>query len=110
MHLSINSYPSLRDRPRDERQAVLRAALKTHGRAVGWRLLSAFAAIAAGMIAAFDKGSHRVRVLDWRSLCVVAAAAVVLYAYVLWEINGPVHVAVKKYVAAPQGAAGGKRR
>ncbi|HMF39424.1 MAG TPA: hypothetical protein VKQ32_01960 [Polyangia bacterium] len=99
VHWSINSYPSLAGRPRDERQAILRAALKQHGRVYGLRLLIVIAGVVIGAIAASARLSPHPRLQDWRTWIVPVAGALFIYGYLLLEINGAVHTAVKKYLA-----------
>jgi hypothetical protein len=102
MYWSIHQYPSLRDRPPAEREAVLRAALKENRRSYGVRLLVVFAAVAAGAIAATFKLSPHARLLDWRTWLAPALGAVFIYGYLLLEINGAVHTSVQKYLESNQ--------
>jgi|KBSMisStandDraft_5_1062788.scaffolds.fasta_scaffold555342_2 hypothetical protein len=99
MYWSINGYPELAGRPRDERQAILRAALKQRGRSFGFRLLIVFAGVVAGMIAAVQRFAPRMRIDDWRTWVAPVAGALLIYLYLLVEINGAVHTAVEKYLA-----------
>jgi len=99
MYWSIHGYPSLAGRPRAERQAILRAALKQHGRVYGLRLLIVFAGVVIGTIAASTRISPHARILDWRTWAAPVAAALFIYVYLLVEINGAVHTAVKQYLA-----------
>lgn len=104
MYFSIHKYPSLAGRPRAERLAVVQAALKEHRRAFGWRLFTVFVGISAAAIAASLRLSPRADLLDWRTWIAPAAAALFIYGYLLIEINGSIHTAVKKYVASkPRG-------
>ena len=100
MYWSIHQYPSLAGRPRAERQDVVRAALKQNSSSFGFRLLVVFAAVVAGAIAGGFKLSPHVRLLDFRTWIAPVAGAVFIYVYLLAEINGSIHTAVKKYLAS----------
>ena len=99
MYWSIHRYPSLANRPPAERQAIVQAALKAHRRSFGFRLLIVFVAVSVGAIAASLKLSPRGDYLNWRTWIAPAGAAVFIYAFLLVEINGSIHSAVKKYLA-----------
>ena len=98
MYWSIHKYPDLAGRPRAERQAIVQAAVKEHRRSFGWRLLVVFSAVAGGAIAASLRLSPRADLYNWRTWIAPAAAALFIYGYLLIEINGPIHSAVKKYL------------
>ena len=100
MYWSIHQYPGLADRPRAERQAVVQAALKEHRRSFGWRLLVVFSAVSGAAIAASLRLSPRSDLYNWRTWIAPAAAALFIYGYLLIEINGAIHTAVKKYLAS----------
>jgi hypothetical protein len=105
MYWSIHRYPSLSGRPRAERQAIVQAALRQNRRSsrrrgfgFGWRLLVVFAGITAAAIAATFKLSPRADLLSWRTWIAPAIGALFIYGYLLVEINGAVHTAVKQYL------------
>jgi fructose-specific phosphotransferase system IIC component len=98
IYWSIHQFPSLRDRPPAERQAVVQAALKAARGAFGVRLLVVFASVVAGAIAATLRISPRAPMLDWRTWIAPACGALFIYVYLLVEINGTIHTAVKRYV------------
>jgi hypothetical protein len=100
MYWSIHQYPSLAARPRAERQDVVRAALKQNRSGFGFRLLVVFAAVVAGAIAAGSRFAPTARLLDYRTWIAPVAGALFIYAYLLVEINGTIHSAVKKYLAS----------
>ena len=100
MYWSIHQYPSLAGRPRAERQDVVRAALKQNRSAFGFRLLVVFAAVVAGAIAGGSKLAPAARLTDFRTWIAPAAGALFIYVYLLAEINGSIHTAVKKYLAS----------
>jgi len=98
MYWSIHRYPSLAHRSRKERAAIVQSAVREHG---GWyrkRLLVAFAFVAVGTMSI-----HRVirgaSLLEWRAWVAPVVMGALLYGYLLWEINGAIHTAVKKYLA-----------
>jgi hypothetical protein len=98
MYWSIHQYPSLAGRPRAERQAIVQAALKEHRRSFGFRLLIVFVAVSAAAIAASLRFSPRADLYSWRTWIAPAAAALFVYGFLLIEINGGIHTAVKKYL------------
>jgi hypothetical protein len=110
MYWSIHGYPSLAGKSRAQRQEVLRAALKERGRIYGLRLLIVFVGVVTASIAASIRLSPAARLLDWRTWIGPAVGALFIYAYLLVEINGSVHTAVKKYLAEQQRDPGAHRR
>jgi hypothetical protein len=100
MYWSIHQYPSLSARPRAERQDIVRAALKQNRSGFGFRLLVVFAAVVAGAIGAGSRFAPTTRLLDFRTWIAPIAGALFIYAYLLVEINGTIHAAVKKYLAS----------
>jgi hypothetical protein len=110
MYWSIHGYPSLAGKSRGQRQEILRAALKERGRVYGLRLLIVFVGVMAGAITASIRLSPAARLLDWRTWVGPAVGALFVYAYLLVEINGSVHTAVKKYLAASEKPAAHRRR
>ena len=106
MFWSINQYPEMRGRSSADRADILKSALSEHGRAFRWRLLIAFAVVVPGIVWADTRHFARVPLTDWRLWAVAIAGALAIYVYLLWEINGPIHAAVKKVAAARAGDAG----
>ncbi len=100
MYFSAHKFPSLVNRPKAERVAILRAALKEHGRAYGARLFLVLIAAVIGILA-FDRNfAPRAPLTDWRWWVGKVVGGLLVYAYLLWEINGAVYRAVEKYLAA----------
>ena len=110
MYWSIHGYPDLAGKSRAQRQEILRAALKERGRVYGLRLLIVFVGVVAAAMAASIRLSPAARLLDWRTWIGPAAGALFIYAYLLVEINGSVHTAVKKYLADEKPTAHRRRR
>ena len=100
MYWTIHQYPSLAGRPRAERQDIVRAALKQNRSSFGFRLLVVFAAVVAGAIGGGSRLAPTARLTDFRMWIAPAAGALFIYAYLLAEINGSIHTAVKKYLAS----------
>lgn len=99
MYWSSLQYPSFRKLPRAERQAVLQAALKKHGRGSSKRFFIVLAVIIMGAAVTGTRAFPHASLSDWHLWALLVAAGAVLYAYLLWEINGPMHRAVQKYLA-----------
>jgi hypothetical protein len=110
MYWSIHGYPSLAGKSRAQRQEILRAALKERGRVYGLRLLIVFVGVVAAAMTASIRLSPAARLLDWRTWIGPAIGALFIYAYLLVEINGSVHTAVKKYLAEANAPARRTRR
>lgn len=112
MYWSIHGYPSLAGKSRTERQAILRAALKESGRGriYGLRLLLVFVGVVVAAISVSLRLSPAARLLDWRTWVGPAGGALFIYAFLLVEINGSVHIAVKKYLAAADKPTAHRRR
>ena len=103
MYWSPNQYQSLAGLSRGERQAILRSAYKERS---GWyrtQFLVASAATAALCIYAVKRGLGTwlasAPLSDWRKWAPLALVIVLVYGAYLWEVNGPLHTAVKKYLA-----------
>jgi hypothetical protein len=109
MYWSIHQYPSLAARPRAERQDIVRAALKQNRSSFGFRLLVVFAAIVAAAIGAGSRFAPSAGLLDFRTWIAPVAGALFIYAYLLVEINGAIHTAVKKYLANKKDVAAKRR-
>ena len=115
MYWSIHGFPDLAGRPRAERQAILQAALKRHGRVSGLRLLIVIAGVVVGTIAASVRLSRHASLLDWRTWIAPAAAALFIYAYLLvakgFEAAGArwIHVVAGTNNFDKNGASGPKR-
>jgi hypothetical protein len=90
-------YEELAGRPRVDRLRIIRAAVVNHGRSVSRRFFCVVAAVVGidGLAGHLFRDRPR---FDWRPCIFIASAAVLFYVYMLWEINGPVRVAVAKYL------------
>ncbi|HEY7372541.1 MAG TPA: hypothetical protein VIF57_10315 [Polyangia bacterium] len=105
MYWSPRQFPSLAGRPHAEQTAIINTAIDEHGRGYRWRFIVLIAAIMAGIPL-----SHRALV-HWVAfplrLCVeLGLVIVVLGGYHLWQTNGTIYAAVKKYLAARNPPAG----
>ena len=98
MYWKPSQYPELKGRSDIERRRVLIGAMSTHGRMLPRRLF-----VAAGLLlgAAVADGALMPGVprSDWRWWILPIAAAAMFYAYLLWEVNRPLHRAVAKHLA-----------
>jgi hypothetical protein len=110
MYWSIHQYPTLRDRPRAERQAVVQAALKATRAKFGRRLFIVFVAVIAASIAATTRVSPAMRLDNWRTWIAPVCGALFIYLYLLVEINGSIHNAVKTYLADKNAAKHPKKK
>jgi hypothetical protein len=54
-----------------------------------------------GILGLSTQLSQRYSTTGWMDWVVVLACVLVFYAYILWEINGPVFRAVERYLSRP---------
>ena len=98
MYFRTSQYPALKHRPRAEQRNIVAAALRGHSRGVAWRFWAALLLI---LVLALGLAwfSVMLRLPPWVTFAEAVAVGVLFYAYLVWEINGPVHRAVQAYLA-----------
>lgn len=103
MYWSPRQYPSLVGLSQAERRAILRSALNEHRRGYNIRYIVVVAAISAlGILTVssrFGAWLAAAPLSDWRKWVLLAPVSALIYGAYLWEVNGPMHTAVKKYLA-----------
>jgi hypothetical protein len=103
MYWSPRRYPSLVGLSQAERHAILRSALNEHRRGYGVRYIVVVAAISAlGILTVSSRLGAWLAAAppsDWRKWVPLALVGALIYGAYLWEVNGPMHTAVKKYFA-----------
>jgi hypothetical protein len=100
MYWTSYQFPSLAGRPRAEQRAIIRAALKEHGQAYARRFLVVFIALIVGVVFVLPRVYPGFRVSDPRFWIAPLVVGALIRAYLLWETNGAIHDAVKKYFAS----------
>jgi len=104
MYWSPAEYPILAGRTRTERDTIVRAAVKEHDRWSGGRYMALVVAVSVLGISASGSGLgawlSAAPISDWRKWAPLAALGALVYGVYLWEVNGPTHTAVEKYLAA----------
>jgi hypothetical protein len=98
-------YEELAGRPRVDQVRIIRAAIANHGRNMNRRFYCAVAIVVGNIGLAGHLFRDRPP-FDWRPYVFVASAAVLFSVYLLWEINGPVRLAVAKYLIDKEHVAG----
>ncbi|HVV50595.1 MAG TPA: hypothetical protein VHO06_13095 [Polyangia bacterium] len=98
MYWRSGQYEVLRGRAPKDRERIVRDALARHGRATGRRFLVVVGLWFGGTITAILR-TRRLVLADWKLWLIPIAGGVLFYAYLLWEINGPIRRAVEKTVA-----------
>jgi hypothetical protein len=99
MYWRSGQYEVLRGRDREARQRVVREALTKYGRSTSRRFaLVLVGLIATGVAIASNRFSLATTSL-WKIVALAIGGAALFYVYLLWEINGPIRVAVEKYLA-----------
>ncbi len=98
MYWRTGQYEVLRGRAAKDRDGIVRDALAKYGRATSRRFLFVVAWWVGGTIAGILH-TRRSAVSDWKVWLIPVAGGVVFYAYLLWEINGPIRRAVERVVA-----------
>ena len=99
MYWRSGQYEILRGRDRHDRQRIVREALSKYGRSTSRR----FALVMVGLVVtgvgiASDRWSLAT-VSAWKIVALAVCGAALFYVYLLWEINGPIRVAVEKHLA-----------
>jgi hypothetical protein len=79
---------------RPQRLQFVASSIRNHGRSIGWRLLLAFVIVvtSSGSVAFLPESLH---IPDWGGTAVAVAGGLLFYGHMLWELNGPLLVAVK---------------
>jgi peptidoglycan/LPS O-acetylase OafA/YrhL len=98
MYFSSTNYPAMRGKDKRAVTALVTAALRQHDRWAKWRfwgVLALLLTLSIGL-AAFDEA---LQLPDWFAVAVALSGGLVFWVYLLWEINGPMHRAVQKYLA-----------
>jgi hypothetical protein len=98
LYWNARQYPILADRSPAEREQIIEAALKQHGRPYRRRLLVVIVALVLGLYASWPRLAAD-PLSSWRGWILPLAAALVLRIYFLWETNGSIHAAVRTYLA-----------
>jgi hypothetical protein len=98
MYWRSGQYEVLRGRAPKDRDRIVRDALTKHGRATSRRFLLFVALWFGGTIASILR-TRRFALSDWKLWLLPVVGGVLFYAYLLWEINGPIRRAVEKAVA-----------
>ncbi|HXU05564.1 MAG TPA: hypothetical protein VN903_31615 [Polyangia bacterium] len=103
MYFSAHQYPSLKHRPKAERYAIIRAALKDIRKGYTKRFFVALVATVVVLVRLTRHVALDALPTDWRLWTALAVGFVLLYGWALFEINGPVRRAVEKHLAAQNG-------
>jgi hypothetical protein len=98
MYWRSGQYEVLRGRAPRDRDRIVRDALTKYGRATSRRFLLVVACWFGATIAGILR-TRRFAFSDWKLWLTPVVGGVVFYAYLLWEINGPIRRAVEKVIA-----------
>lgn len=98
MYFNVDRYPALRGKPKSDQRAIILAALRRHDRWINKRILLVICSV-LGLSGAGVQLARRYLAAAWIDWAILLAAGLLFYGYILWEINGPVLRAIKKYVA-----------
>jgi hypothetical protein len=109
MYWRSGQYGILKRHPPDERLAIVQAAVRKYGRGYSRRFLLAVALLLGLVITSVRRIAPR-SLSDWRVWGVAVIGGTLFYLYLLWEINGPVRVAVERYVAEGKSSGGAERK
>jgi hypothetical protein len=98
MYFSTANYPALRGKDKRTIATVVSAALRRHDRWANWRFWGVLGLLLMLSIgpAAFDES---LQLPDRFVPAAALSAGLMFWAYLLWEINGPIYRAVQKYLA-----------
>jgi hypothetical protein len=95
MYWKSGDYPEFKSLEEAEQRRIVADALRARGCRVNWRFWIAGPVLVAGPVAGAV-------LADWPLVGCLAAVVVsgpLLCAYLLWEVNGPVHRAVRAYLS-----------
>lgn len=101
MYFGAAQYPALAHLSGADRRRTVAAALRAQNPWVARRLIVAFflSAFVPGAVSWF---SPEWDLPDWSATAVALFNGVLFYAYTLWEVNGPILLAVQKHVSTSQ--------
>lgn len=109
MYWTSGQYQSLQGRDRQDRQRTVREALAKYGRSTSRRLTLVLVGLVATAVAIASNRWSLATLALWKVIALAVGGAVLFYAYLLWEINGPIRAAVEKYLAEGRGVRVPKR-
>jgi hypothetical protein len=94
MYFRAGQYPELQQMSRPQRLKFVASSIRNHGHSTGWRLLTAFVIIVAssGSVGFLPES---LGIPDWGGTAVAVGGGALFYVYMLWELNGPLLVAVR---------------
>ena len=98
MYFNINQYPAMRGKSKAEQRKIVAAALRAHDRWLNKRLLLASCSL-LGLVGGGVQLTQSYFAAGWIEWAIFLIAGLLFYAYVLWEINGPVLRAVGRYAS-----------
>ena len=98
MYWRSGQYEVLRGRAPRDRDRIVRDALTKYGRPTGRRFLFVVASWFGATITSILR-ARRFALSDWRLWLIPVVGGLLFYAYLLWEINGPIRRAVEMVVA-----------
>ncbi len=98
MYFNINQYPAMRGKSKEEQRKIVATALRKHDRWINKRLLLASCSL-LGLVGAGVQLSQKYSAFPRVDWLIFVVAGVLFYAYILWEINGPVRRAVEKHAS-----------
>jgi hypothetical protein len=101
MYFAARQYPELRTMAKTQQLRFVAGAIRADNRWIGRRFMIAF------WIVVFSSGSvawlpESMGIPDWGGTAVAVVGGLFFYAYMLWELNGPLLHAVKAHVAVAQ--------
>ena len=98
VYFNITQYPAMKGKAKADQRFIVITALRHHDRWINKR----FFAVICGLLGILGLSTHltqRYLTAVWMDWVLVLACGVVFYAYILWEINGPVFRAVERYLS-----------
>jgi hypothetical protein len=96
MYFSTNQYPELRGKTGQEKSKILKGAIDAYARSTILRFWIAVGILLASFWIPADFSSQEPSL--WHEWIMAAITGLLFYAYLLFEINGPVYTAVRKYL------------
>jgi len=97
MYTKPAQYPEMQGRSSSEKMQLLKISLKSHGKAMQFRFYIALTMVLffGGIMGLMD---GKLNFPPWLTFFSPIILGLIFYLYLLWEINGAIHVAVQNTI------------
>ncbi len=97
MYTKPTQYPEMQGRTSSEQMQLLKISLKSHGKTMQFRFYIALTMVlfSCGIVGLMD---GKFNFPSWLTFFAPIILGLIFYIYLIWEINGAVHVAVQNTI------------